>query len=201
MSGKCIVLATFGSLGDLHPYIALALGLQQRGHEAILATSPYYRRKVEALGIGFRAVRPDHPDPEAKTGLIRAVMHHRDGPEFVIRTLMMPVLRESYEDTLAAAAGAHLLVGHPLTFAVRLVAEKTGIPWVSTVLAPLSFFSAHDPPVLPRGALGAALRHLSPFWFRLVFRLARRSIRAWPAPWHHFRAEIRLPATADDPLF
>ena len=30
-----------------------------------------------------------------------------------------------------------------------MVAEVTGIPWASYVLAPLSFFSAFDPPVLP----------------------------------------------------
>ena len=35
-----------------------------------------------------------------------------------------------------------------LTFAGPLVAEKTGIPWVSTVLAPLSYFSYQDSPVL-----------------------------------------------------
>jgi rhamnosyltransferase subunit B len=29
------------------------------------------------------------------------------------------------------------------------VAEVTGIPWASYVLAPFSFFSAFDPPVLP----------------------------------------------------
>jgi hypothetical protein len=34
-----IVLTTFGSLGDLHPYIAVALGLKTRGHEAVIATS------------------------------------------------------------------------------------------------------------------------------------------------------------------
>jgi|SRR5579884_623618 len=52
-----IVLTTFGSLGDLHPYIAVALGLQARGHETVIATSSYYRQKIEALGIGFLAVR------------------------------------------------------------------------------------------------------------------------------------------------
>jgi rhamnosyltransferase subunit B len=58
-SGRRIVLTTVGSLGDLHPYVAIALGLQARGREAILATGACYRRKIEALGIGFRAVRPD----------------------------------------------------------------------------------------------------------------------------------------------
>src|SRR5215469_14292303 len=92
-----IVLTTFGSLGDLHPYIAVALGLQARGHEAVIATSGFYRQKVEALGLGFRAVRPDHPDPDGDTGLIRRIMDRRTGSEVVIREFMMPALRESYE--------------------------------------------------------------------------------------------------------
>src|SRR5215468_2052552 len=138
-----IVLTTFGSLGDLHPYIAVALGLKGRGHKAVIATSGAYRQKIEALGIGFRAVRPDHPDPEAAPELMRRSMDRRTGSEFVIRQYMMPVLRESYEDTLAAAGGADLLVSHLLTFTTRLVAEKKGIPWVSTNLQPLGFLSVH----------------------------------------------------------
>src|SRR5579871_4657142 len=97
-----IVLTTFGSLGDLHPYIAIALGLQARGHEAVIATSATYRQKIEALGIGFRALRPDHPDPETQSDWYRRIMDRRKGSEFVVRELLMPVLRESYEDTLAA---------------------------------------------------------------------------------------------------
>jgi len=53
-SRRRIVLTTLGSLGDLHPYIALALGLKARGHEPTLATSEGYRHKIEPLGIGFR---------------------------------------------------------------------------------------------------------------------------------------------------
>ena len=48
----------------------------------------------------------------------------------------MPALRESYEDTLAAAEGADLLVTMLASYATRLVAEKTGIPWVSAVHVP-----------------------------------------------------------------
>src|SRR5215471_17903535 len=139
-----IVLTTFGSLGDLHPYIAVALGLQARGHEAVIATSGAYRQKVEALGLGFRAVRPDHPDPETGADLMRRSMDRRTGGEFVIREYMMSALRDTYEDTLAAADGADLLVSHLLTFTTRLVAEKKGIPWVSTFLQPLGFISAYD---------------------------------------------------------
>ena len=60
-TGRRIVLTTFGSLGDLHPYIAVALGLQARGHEAVIATTRHYRQRIEAQGIGFHAVRRTVP--------------------------------------------------------------------------------------------------------------------------------------------
>jgi MGT family glycosyltransferase len=198
---KPVVLTTFGSLGDLHPYIAVALGLQARGHEAVIATSGSYRQKVEALGLGFRGVRPDHPDPEADPDLMRRIMDRRTGSEVVIREFMMPALRESYEDTLAAATGADLLVSHVLTFTTRLVAEKRGIPWASTFLQPLGFFSVYDPPVVPQAPILARLRFLGPAFHRLLFWCAKQSVRSWSEPWHRLRAEVGLPPTAESPLF
>jgi hypothetical protein len=62
-----VVVTTFGSLGDLHPYLALALGLRARGHDVVVATGKCYRDKIEALGLGFAPVRPDSDwviDPE-----------------------------------------------------------------------------------------------------------------------------------------
>ena len=42
-----ILITTAGSLGDLHPYLAIALGLRQRGHEVVVGTCPRYRQTVE----------------------------------------------------------------------------------------------------------------------------------------------------------
>jgi UDP:flavonoid glycosyltransferase YjiC (YdhE family) len=200
-AGRRIVLTTFGSLGDLHPYIAVALGLQERGHEAIIAASGSYRQKVEALGLGFRAVRPDHPDPETAPDLMRRSMNRRTGSEFVIREYMMSVLRQTYEDTLAAAEGADLLVSHLLTFTTRLVAEKKSIPWASTFLQPLGLLSAYGPPVFPQIPVLAKLQFLGPAFHRLLFRCGKWSGRSWFKPWYRLRADIGLPPTSDIPLF
>src|SRR5262245_14551479 len=78
---KRIVLTTFGSFGDLHPYMALAKGLLERGHDATIATSAAYRQKIEAEGIGFAPVRPDHPDWKNDPGLMRRLMDMRTGSE------------------------------------------------------------------------------------------------------------------------
>jgi UDP:flavonoid glycosyltransferase YjiC (YdhE family) len=195
-----ILLTTFGSLGDLHPYIALALELNRRGHEAVIGTSATYAEKIRALGIEFRAIRPDKPENVAVPEFMKQIMDLRKGPERVIREYMMPVLRESYADTLAAAAGADLLVSHPLAFTTPLVAEVLKLPWASAVLAPMSFFSVHDPPVLPSAEYLNLLRPLGALVYRFLFGMARLSVRRWSRPVCGLRRELGL-APGPDPLF
>ncbi|MFN0052952.1 MAG: glycosyltransferase [Planctomycetales bacterium] len=196
-----IVLTTFGSLGDLHPYLALGLGLKKRGHAPVIATSPTYRERVEALGLEFAPVRPDLPEWKSNQEVMQQVMNLRTGSEYVVRQMIMPALRDSYDDTLAAARGADVLVSHPLTFGAPLAAERLGLPWVSSVLAPLSFFSAHDPPVLPPAPWMRHARCFGAWLWRPLFRLARRSCRSWSVPYHRLRADLGFPPTAADPLF
>ena len=59
-----VVMATIGSLGDLHPYIALALEMKKRFIEPVIATSNIYRQKIESLGIEFHPIRPVMPEPQ-----------------------------------------------------------------------------------------------------------------------------------------
>ena len=196
--GRRVVLTTFGSLGDLHPYLAVALGLRERGHVPVIATIGMYRERVERLGIEYRpvrAVRFERPDGD----LMRQVMDSRKGPEFIVRELLMPGLRDAYADTGAAAEGADLLVTHPMMYATPLVAELRGLPWVSTMLAPMGFFSAHDPPVLPLPLI-SRLRPLGPAFHGPLLRALKRTVRSWGRPWHDLRRELGLPPAAD-PLF
>ncbi len=189
--GKRVVITTFGSFGDLNPYLGLALGLKARGHDPAIATAEFYRPFVEAEGVGFRPVRPDldHHETEA----VRRIMKPRRTPGYLMKELLFPRLQESYEDLSEATRGADVLLTHPLTFAGPLVAEKVSIPWVSTVLAPISFFSAHDFPALPIfPRLAVVLRRLGPGAGRALGGLAKRATRHWPEPVRRLRTEIGL---------
>src|SRR5215203_2267581 len=193
--GKRVVITTFGSFGDLNPYLGLALGLKARGHDPVIATAEFYRRLVEAEGVGFRPVRPDRDphDTEEVRRIMNPIMNPRRTPGYLMKKLLFPRLQESYEDLSEATRGADVLLTHPLTFAGPLVAEKVSIPWVSTVLAPISFFSAHDfpaLPVLPR--LAVVLRRLGPGAGRALGGLAKRATRHWPEPVRRLRTEIGL---------
>ena len=191
-----IVFTTFGSLGDVHPYIAMALGMKARGHESIVATSRRYQGKVESLGLGFHPIRPDSDfvdDPAA----MRRFMDRRWGTVRIGVELVGPTMRDSYEDILRAADGADLLVSHPLpVYATRLVAEKTGIPWVSTMITPLGFLSAYDVPVVPVSPmLSRLLRRLGPRVAVPLLWLNKRATRFLAKPWYRIRSEIGLPTT------
>src|SRR5687767_8766653 len=111
---KRIILNTFGSFGDIHPYMALALELQARGHEPVMATMEFYREKITGAGLDFAPVRPDIPGPgEQDDVLINRIMEPLNGPKYLIEEVIFAALRDAYEDLTRVSTGADLLVTHP----------------------------------------------------------------------------------------
>lgn len=198
---KSIVLTTFGSYGDLHPYLAIALGLKARGHPPVIATSSLYQEKIESAGIRFHPVRPDLENLVNNPEIMRRVNHLRTGSEYVVRKLFMPHLRASYEDLLQATQGADVLITHPLTYAGPLLAEKQRLPWISTVLSPLSFMSTEDPSVMAPAPWLKRVHGISPSFYRLLFGFMRNMVRSWSQPVRELRDQIGLPPSDQDPLF
>ena len=196
-----IVFSTYGTFGDVNPLIAISLELKRCGHRPVLAIPEMFRPKVEPLGIGFVPVRPEQ-DPN-DTRLIAMIYDIRHGTETGLRQFLFPSLRDSYDDLLAAVqadGGADLLVTGELAYAAPLVAEKTGIPWASYVLAPFSFFSAYDPPVLPPYPTLARVQDKVPALGHVVARFARLVTRKWPEPVYALRRDLGLPR-GKDPIF
>ncbi len=196
--GKRIVITAFGSFGDVNPCVGLALGLKQRGHSPVIATAEFYRSYVQSEGIDFHPVRPD-VDPRDEE-VMRRVMDPKRGTEYLFKEFLFPRVRESYKDLSEVVRGAELLLSHPVTFAGPLVAEKEKVPWASTVLAPISFFSAHDLPAFPPFPWLAALRRFGPVVGRPLVGLVKRSTRRWAEPIRRLRADLGLPP-GKDPVY
>lgn len=198
IQSKRILFATLGSLGDLHPCLALAVELQRRGHSATIATTEYYRAKVESLGFRFLPLGPamDPTDGE----MIRQCEDLKRGPEILFRKIVLPHLRATYEDLLRAAAGADLMVSGELNYAAPLVSEKLGLRWVSAILSPASFFSAHDPSVMVNVPWLMHVRKAGRRAYRAVFNLGRLGTRHWWEPVRQLRREEGLRPNCD-PLF
>jgi len=190
-----ILLATLGSLGDLHPYIAVGRALVDRGHRARIATTLEYREAVEGAGLEFAPVRPPMEALGDRREIAERLFDPLRGVERLLREIVMPHLHEAHRDLANAAADADLLVSHPLTYTLPIVAWQQRKPWLSSVLAPMSLLSAHDPPAVA-GFDALRLAHrLGPRVYAAVFRFVRRIVRRWEAPLHAFRRELGLPAT------
>jgi rhamnosyltransferase subunit B len=200
-----VVLITWGSLGDLHPYMALGLELQRRGHVAVVCSVPGYRERVEGAGLAFAPLRPDvsTEDEAAHAGLVRRVLDPRDGPRNLFLEVFAPHTRETYDDALTAATadgGADLLVTHQVPVNGRIVAEMTGVKWVSGMLLPMGFLSAYDPPTPPQAPFLQKIAALHPSIGGAIIRTAMRTTRPWVAPVQRLREELGLPP-GENPLF
>lgn len=196
-----VIFTTLGSLGDLHPYIAVAVEMKRRGYECVVATSEIYRQKVEGEGLRFHPLRPDMSWIMGNQKAMRQLNHPWRGTENVLRKAVLPFLEESYTDLLAIAEGADLLVSHLITFATPMVAEKLNLKWVSTILQPSGFFSAFDPPTLPQLALVNRISSVYPMVRPFLFREMKRISRSWFRPVDELRSRVGLPPSNGHPLF
>jgi rhamnosyltransferase subunit B len=194
-----IVVTTIGSFGDLHPKIAIALELRQRGHDVVFATHKEYQSKIEALGFEFYRMRPDNTALDDPQEMAR-MMDLRTGSEYIVRKWVNPVLRLMYADLLNCAKDADFIFTGEGVVAARMVAEKLGMRWASSAMAPISFFSAYDPPVLAPFPFLAKLRLFGSLANRGVINFAKLVSKSWGEPVHELRRELGLPPLAGNPF-
>ena len=125
-------------------------------------------------------------------------MEPKTGPRFLTEQVVFPAVRDSYADLLQAVPGADLLITHPAAPAGPLIGRKTGMPWISTVLAPFSFISAYDPPVPPFWQWTRKLSVLGPEVMGFLLRIMKSSYKAEAVT--NFRDELGLEDTGN-PMF
>jgi len=202
--GRRVVLATVGSLGDLHPFMALGMALKQRGLAPVLATAEEYRAKVEAAGLEFHAMRPSFADLERDLGMSRAdiarwIVNHID---VLFRRIVLPYVKGAYDDVLPLAAGSAGVVTSTLAFGARYAAEKLDKPSITVALQPMMFASAYDPPQASHAAwLPALFRRLGPEVTGAAIRLAKFGVGRLLTPLHDLRRDLRLPPSHANPMF
>src|SRR5215471_16062960 len=191
MDGKQILFCAFGSLGDVYPVLALAREMKQRGHSPVVATNAVYRQLVESEGVEFHPVRPDVDvsDP----AILRRAMDRRNGARYIFGELILPSIRETYQDTVAAANGADMIVTHPVTLAALVFARKSNIPWTSVALSPVSLFSVYDPPVFTGVPFAEKLATFGPAFQRVFLKTMAFLLEPIWKPFRALEKDLGLP--------
>ena len=145
---KKIVLATIGSLGDVHPFIALGLALKAKGFDVIVAAPEDNVPKIERAGLQAAGIYPPLAVLAGRLGLDADEAAHRmtRDPDYLFRKILFPMLPDVVKQLNVVAEGASAIAGPVLTIAGEIVAEMRGIPFIPCVLQPFSMLSAYDAP-------------------------------------------------------
>ncbi len=192
-----LAFASIGSLGDLHPMLAMAVAATRRGHNVIVAAAPGYAANVARAGLEFHPLRPAIPE-DAES--LAYYFDMKRGPRRLLRDMVFADVAATHEDLCGAARGADLLVVGELLYTAPIVAANEKIPWLNIVLAPTSLLSATDPCVLAPAPWLHKFRHLGPWLHRLAYGFGRIEGRMWTGGYYRFRRSLGLPAGAN-PIF
>lgn len=189
---KTILINTFGSLGDLHPYIAIGKELKLLGYKVIIATNEIYQQIVELHGLDFYKIGPNLQHFLKDEYFAKKAMDLKKGSEFLLKEIIFPNIKESYYDLLKITLKADLLITNFISYEGHIVAEKTKIPWVSCTLAPNIYLSKYDPPVLPLHPYFQYFysfgKHINSCLFYCIKKMATFSYK----PVYEFRKSIHL---------
>jgi sterol 3beta-glucosyltransferase len=121
-----VLILTFGTHGDVQPYVALAQGLLAGGHEAADCTAEGFRELVSEAGVPYEHMGNDMLE------LIQSAMPGMAGPAQAVELArrMAGATRSSLVDQWEAARrfGPDVLVYHPKTLGGLHLAERLGVP-------------------------------------------------------------------------
>jgi len=201
-----IVLATLGSHGDIHPFIALGKALQGRGFDVVVATSGHYRPMFENAGLAFAAIGPDEAELVRRLNVSpREFVRNVLSDDFFVVKLTQDLLAENVRDLMPVVAGADLVVCHHIAYAAQLAAELHDIPHVQVLLAPSLLMAPDDPPLITSELLGPAPFVRAPgavgrVWNRILVATFRAAFRPMTKRARRARAELGLPPRRDIPF-
>ena len=179
-----ILLTTIGSAGDVHPFVAIAITLRERGHEVLILTNPYFKDRILGAGIGFWPLG----SAETYQRLIKdpRLISGARSPSFVIDELITPAFAPTIDAIrqIQIAFKPDVLASHHIAFGAAAAAELLHIPHVQCVLAPLFWFSRHEKIAMPSlpfpdapPLIDRALRQLARFIGRHTFDPAINRLR------------------------
>jgi sterol 3beta-glucosyltransferase len=179
-----VLMLTFGTRGDVQPYLALARRLEQTGHLAAVCTAEGYRSQVEAAEVGYLPMNNDllRLTQQAMSAMSRV----RDTPRLL--RAMGTAQRAALQDQWAAARDYRptVIVYHPKALGGYHVAERLDVPGVLSL--PLPFFTPtreFPTPFIGRWPLGGRANRAS-------YQLQRATALLYGGMLNEFRGQLGL---------
>lgn len=192
-----IGMQTWGSHGDIRPFLALAEGLQQAGHDVSLlitcVDSAIYQGINSIHGVKITVLASPVVNEEQAVHIGQVIVKTRNPLAQMVKILRLCF--DPVEDVMFAAAQklsaeSDLLIGHYFLHPLQVAAEKAGKPYISVMLSHAGVPSAYDHPnsVAALGKTGNRV-----LWW-ITKKLLHRYLRHYP---DRLRAQLGMPPTHD----
>ena len=184
-----IILAPFGTSGDVNPFVGIGVHLRERGHRVIVIANEHYSSLVEAEGLDFVACGSeeeyrrliDHPDmwdSQKSLPLLYGAILEKT-PE------LCELIADHYEP------GSTVLAAPSINIGARLAHDKLGVPFAGVVLNPILLRSIYSP---GRSPLLQIPSWMGRWGVRLAYRVIHRKYEQMIGePLNRIRASMELP--------
>jgi UDP:flavonoid glycosyltransferase YjiC (YdhE family) len=139
-----IGIQTWGTEGDIRPFIGLAAGLSTAGHQVTLAVTEITNQQFGSFGerFGFSVRHVGHIDWEESRfqDLASQVFQVRNPikrGDIIFSNFFNPVIEDLLEAAETLCAENDLLIAHFFAYPSKIAAQKQGCPWVTVLTTPL----------------------------------------------------------------
>jgi len=137
-----IGIQTWGSDGDILPFIALAIGLRRSGHKVTVVYTSVDNKDYSSLVANhdISIVKAYERFDEDGKEMFSQTIHARDPLKqlaLVLDSYFVPAIAEMYSAARTLCSDSDLVIGHAIHYPLATAAEKAKRPRVSLVLCPM----------------------------------------------------------------
>ncbi len=151
------ILVSFGSAGDVFPFIMVGKALKRKGHDVTFITSGYFKEKIQANGLNFYGVGSIEDYLFISTS--PDLFHPTRGFAFVMKHIVIKNIEATYEAIAKLKKPNTVVISQSIAPGARVAHEKLGIPLITMNLQPVSFWSIEKPPHFSGMAIPATYPH------------------------------------------
>ncbi len=193
-----IGMQTWGSHGDIRPFLALAEGLQADGHDVTLVITCVDHARHDASQIKnsvtlVNIASPVFKDEATLRRVGESIVNERNPLKQVTNILKLaffPVEDQMSEAAKQLCEDNDLIIGHFFHYPLQAWAEKTGKPYVTVMLQHTSIATPYlSPPGLPDCG-----KWINPLLWRLTNALLNRCLKSYA---NNFRRKLGMQAVND----
>ena len=158
-----ILIFTFGSRGDVQPYVALGAALRAHGHTVTVSTGQGFDEMIESHGLASAPASIDFRQI-IKSQEMQAALRSVSG-KFKAMHAFKGLVRQQFEDMweIAKELQPDIIIYHPKASVAQHIAEALSVIAIPTTLQPMFVPTGDFPaPVLPfrdLGQVGNRLTH------------------------------------------